>query len=131
MAKAKFGSLLLLCQGILVILFVVFVDDGEELTRPSTEDDANNLLEGFRNLHVSLFLGFGLIMTFLRRYSRGMLVHVLLIGALTIQWATLLQGFLTIRKTKIDMTLMRMVDADFAVMSVLVSMGAIMGKCNS
>ena len=131
MGKAKFGSLLLLCQGILVILFVVFVDDGEELIKPSTEDDATNILEGFHNLHVSTFLGFGLIMTFLRRYSRGMLVHVFLIGALTIQWATLLQGFFTIHKTKIDMTLMRVINADFAVISVLVSMGAVMGKCNS
>ena len=53
------------------------------------------------------FLGFGLIITFLRRYSRGMLVHAFLIGALVIQWATLLQGFFVLKDAKVDMSLDR------------------------
>lgn len=141
MMKTKFGSLLLLCQGIFVILFVVFVDDSNDTVDTKLKNGAKNsyknnnnninLASGFQNLHISTFLGFGLIMTFLRRYSRGMLVHVFLIGTVVIQWATLLQGFFTMTKTKIDMNIMRMINADYAVIAVLVSMGAIMGKCNS
>ena len=62
---------------------------------------------------MSTFLGFGLVMTFLRRYSRGMLVHVFLVGTLVIQWATLLQGFFTMKNTKIDMGLNRSVFLSF------------------
>ena len=61
----------------------------------------------FQDLHVMTFLGFAMIITFLKRYSRGMLVHALLIGGLVIQWATLLQGFFSIKKGKIDMSLER------------------------
>jgi len=133
MTKAKFGSLLLLCQGILVILFVVFVDYGDDFLpqKGKTAVSYTKTIKGFQDLHVSTFLGFGLIMTFLRRYSRGMLVHAFLIGTLVAQWATLLQGFFTMNKTKIEMHLLRMVNADYAVIAVLISLGAVMGKCNS
>lgn len=114
-----------------MILFVVFVDDEKE-TRSTKAKGAGGIdARGFQDLHISTFLGFGLIMTFLRRYCRGMLVHVFLIGTLVIQWATLLQGFFTMKNSKIDMGLQRMINADYAVVAVLVSLGAIMGKCNS
>ena len=51
-----------------------------------------------------VFLGFGLIMTFLKRYSRGMFVHALLVGGLVIQWATLLQGFFVIKNSKVELS---------------------------
>ena len=38
MNKTKFGSLLLLLQGILLILFVTFVDYGDDF-KPSTDGD--------------------------------------------------------------------------------------------
>lgn len=63
----------------------------------------NNILV-FQDLHVMVFLGFGLIMTFLKRYSRGMLVHAFLVGGLVIQWATLLQGFFAMKNSKVELT---------------------------
>jgi len=135
MTKAKFGSLLLLFQAILLILFVVFVDYGDEIL-PESEQESNQRGHAqnfpvFQGIHVMTFLGFVMIMTFLKRYSRGMLVHALLIGALVIQWATLLQGFFTMKNVKIDMSIKRMINADYAVLAVLISFGALMGKCNS
>ena len=41
MNKAKFGSLLLLLQGILLILFVTFVDYGDDF-KPSKDGDKRN-----------------------------------------------------------------------------------------
>ena len=38
MNKTKFGSLLLLLQGILLILFVTFVDYGDDF-KPSTDEE--------------------------------------------------------------------------------------------
>ncbi|XP_066924364.1 ammonium transporter Rh type B-like [Clytia hemisphaerica] len=134
MNKTKFGSLLLLLQGILLILFVVFVDYGDDF-KPNIKNenrkDFNQKLPAFQDLHIMVFLGFGLIMTFLKRYSRGMLVHAFLIGGLVIQWATLLQGFFSMRQSKVELTLDRMINADYAVLVVLVSLGALIGKVNS
>jgi len=61
----------------------------------------------FQDLHIMVFLGFGLIMTFLKRYSRGMLVHAFLVGGLVIQWATLLQGFFTMKSSKVELSIER------------------------
>lgn len=129
MAKENFGTLLLLFQIILIILFIVFFDGAENFT--SERETARTERRLFVSVHVYTFLGFGLIVTFLKRYCRGMLVHTLLIGAVVIQWATLLQGLFTLKSMTLHLNLMRIVNADFAVIAVLVTMGAIIGKCNS
>lgn len=85
MAKENFGTLLLLFQIILIILFIVFFDGAENFT--SERETARTERRLFVSVHVYTFLGFGLIVTFLKRYCRGMLVHTLLIGAVVIQWA--------------------------------------------
>lgn len=136
MTKVKFGSLLLLFQGILLNLCVVFVDYGDDFLPSDPKSRENHKKPQykppvFQDVHVMVFLGFGLIMTFLRRYSRGMLVHSFLIGGLVIQWATLLQGLFSMENKKVLLTLSRMLNADYAVMAVLISFGALMGKCNS
>lgn len=41
MNKTKFGSLLLLLQGILLILFVTFVDYGDDF-KPTKDEDKKN-----------------------------------------------------------------------------------------
>eukprot|EP00794_Sanderia_malayensis_P000145 gene145-757_t len=132
--KGKFASLLLLFQGILLILFVVFVDYGDELlpSESGAKNSSRNVsAAGFQNIHLTTLLGFGLVLTFLKRYSQGSLVHSLLIVGVVIQWATLLQGFFKMKNSKVLLTTERMLSADFAAISVLVSFGAILGKANS
>ena len=56
-------------------------------------------------MHLLTLLGFGLILTFLKRYTQGSLVHSFLIIGVVVQWATLLQGFFKMRKSKVHLTL--------------------------
>ncbi len=48
-----------------------------------------------------MFIGFGYLMTFLKRYGFSSVGYNLLIASLVIQWATLMQGFLHMHGGKI------------------------------
>lgn len=48
---------------------------------------------GFQDVHVMIFVGFGFLMTFLKRYSFGAIGFNFLIGAFGLQWALLMQGW--------------------------------------
>lgn len=51
------------------------------------------LSSGFQDVHVMIFVGFGFLMTFLKRYSFGGVGFNFLIAAFGIQWALLMQGW--------------------------------------
>ncbi len=48
---------------------------------------------GFQDVHVMIFVGFGFLMTFLKRYSFGAVGFNFLVAAFGIQWALLMQGW--------------------------------------
>lgn len=48
----------------------------------------------FQDFHAVLILGFGLIMTFLKRYGYGSIGFNLLLVAFSVQWALLVRGWL-------------------------------------
>lgn len=48
----------------------------------------------FEDLHAIALLGFGFIMTFLKRYGYGSVGFNLLLVAFVIQWALLVRGWL-------------------------------------
>lgn len=48
---------------------------------------------GFQDVHVMIFVGFGFLMTFLKRYGFGAVGFTFLIAAFGIQWALLMQGW--------------------------------------
>lgn len=47
----------------------------------------------FMDVHVMIFVGFGFLMTFLKRYTFGGVAFNFLVAALIIQWAILSDGF--------------------------------------
>lgn len=49
--------------------------------------------KGFQDVHVMIFVGFGFLMTFLKRYSFGAVGFNFLIAAFGLQWALLMQGW--------------------------------------
>lgn len=51
------------------------------------------LPSGFQDVHVMIFVGFGFLMTFLKRYSFGAVGFTFLIAAFGLQWALLMQGW--------------------------------------
>ena len=136
--RGKFAGLLLLLQGLLLILFVVFVGYSDELL-PEAEDEIkpdskysgeSNLIiiyvltflcgsfrpliqNGlcfiivFEGLHLMLFVGFGLLLTFLKKYGFSAMGYNFLISALVIEWSTMMQGFFEMQNNKIPVGLER------------------------
>lgn len=46
----------------------------------------------FQDVHVMIFIGFGFLMTFLRRYGFGSIAFNMLLASFAIQWSTLTSG---------------------------------------
>ncbi|KAJ8002979.1 hypothetical protein DPEC_G00164570 [Dallia pectoralis] len=78
-----------------------------------------------------IFVGFGFLMTFLKRYSFGAVGFNFLIAAFGLQWALLMQGWfhtLDPLDGKIKIGVESMINADFCVASCLIAYGAVLGK---
>ncbi|XP_030636914.1 ammonium transporter Rh type B [Chanos chanos] len=83
----------------------------------------------FQDVHVMIFVGFGFLMTFLQRYGFSSVGFNFLIAAMSLQWATLMQGFFHgMHHGKIHIGVESMINADFCTGSVLISFGAVLGK---
>lgn len=64
----------------------------------------------FQDVHVMIFLGFGLLMSFLKRYSFSSMGFTLLLGSFLIQWSMLCQGFYNLNDNyKIELGIERQV----------------------
>ena len=46
----------------------------------------------FQDVHVMIFIGFGFLMTFLRRYGYGSVGFNMFLAAFAIQWSTITSG---------------------------------------
>uniref|UniRef100_A0A4X2JYM0 Ammonium transporter Rh type A n=1 Tax=Vombatus ursinus TaxID=29139 RepID=A0A4X2JYM0_VOMUR len=86
-----------------------------------------SLLWDIGNIHVMTFLGFGFLMTFLKKYGFSSVGINLLIAALGLQWGTLIRGILHHRQ-KFYIGIKNMINADFSTATVLISFGAVLGK---
>uniref|UniRef100_H2M893 Rh family, C glycoprotein b n=1 Tax=Oryzias latipes TaxID=8090 RepID=H2M893_ORYLA len=88
------------------------------------------VLPGFQDVHVMIFVGFGFLMTFLKRYSFGGVGFNFLIAAFGLQWALLMQGWFHHLGDdgKISINVYSMINADFCVAGCLIAYGALLGK---
>ncbi|NXG63379.1 RHAG protein, partial [Hemiprocne comata] len=82
----------------------------------------------FQDVHVMIFVGFGFLMTFLKKYGFSSVGINMLIAALGLQWGTLMQGFWHMEGWKINVTTKSMINADFSTATALISFGAVLGK---
>ncbi|NXQ98766.1 RHAG protein, partial [Sagittarius serpentarius] len=82
----------------------------------------------FQDVHVMIFVGFGFLMTFLKKYGFSSVGINMLIAALGLQWGTLVQGFWHMREGKIHVDIKSMITADFSTATALISFGAVLGK---
>ncbi|CAB1342692.1 unnamed protein product [Coregonus sp. 'balchen'] len=103
--RLKFPILALTLEIITIILFAVFVD-----------------------IHVMIFIGFGFLMTFLKRYGFSSVGLNLLLAAFALQWGLLMQGLWHLDNGKIKVSIFKMINADFSTATVLISFGAVLGK---
>uniref|UniRef100_A0A8C1D8Z9 Rh family, C glycoprotein, like 1 n=1 Tax=Cyprinus carpio carpio TaxID=630221 RepID=A0A8C1D8Z9_CYPCA len=127
----------------MIILFGVFIRYDEESDThwiehrrkknisTNLENDFYYRYPSFQDVHVMIFVGFGFLMTFLKRYSFGGVGFNFLIAAFGIQWALLMQGWfhhLDEHDWKIKIGVENLINADFCVASCLIAYGACLGK---
>ncbi|KAI2655175.1 ammonium transporter Rh type B [Labeo rohita] len=140
--RLRLPLLCIILEVILIILFGALVEYNEDThpkqwnankTHSATRNDYENEFyyryPSFQDVHVMIFVGFGFLMTFLQRYGFSSVGFNFLIAAFSLQWATLMQGFLHgLHHGKIQVGVTSMINADFCTGSVLISFGAVLGK---
>ncbi|CAI9551796.1 unnamed protein product [Staurois parvus] len=131
--RFKFSILAIVLQIILIILFGIFVrykteDHSSSHNVTQSDDTFIDLYPFFQDVHVMIFVGFGFLMTFLKRYGFSSVGINLLIAAFGLQWGTLMQGLWHLHDGKIEIDIKSMINADFSTATVLISFGAVLGK---
>ncbi|XP_010080528.1 PREDICTED: ammonium transporter Rh type A [Pterocles gutturalis] len=119
--RFKFSILALLLEVIIIVLFGIFVEY-------DTSEASQTLYPLFQDVHVMIFIGFGFLMTFLKKYGFSSVGINMLIAALGLQWGTLMQGFWHLRGGKMHVNIKSMINADFSTAAALISFGAVLGK---
>ncbi|XP_077480600.1 ammonium transporter Rh type C 2 isoform X1 [Stigmatopora argus] len=127
----------------MVILFGVFIRYDDESDAHWEEYKAENNITSdiendfyfrypsFQDVHVMIFVGFGFLMTFLKRYSFSGVGFNFLIAAFGLQWALLMQGWfhaLDPNTGKITIGVESLINADFCCAGSLIAYGALLGK---
>lgn len=153
--RFKFGAVALFFQGAFIILFAtlieydwradpIFSDPNYKLYTNKTKEfeyDDGESISGyvgrkyppFQDVHVMIFIGFGFLMTFLRRYGFTSVSINMFLASLLIQWAFLVRGCVhegIFLGKKYQVRVEEMVNADFATATVLISFGAVLGRAS-
>uniref|UniRef100_A0A1B6L6K1 Ammonium transporter AmtB-like domain-containing protein n=1 Tax=Graphocephala atropunctata TaxID=36148 RepID=A0A1B6L6K1_9HEMI len=123
-------------QALLIVLSCVLLRYDRSAAadaNPSNDDQAKEnmkIYSMFQDVHVMIFIGFGFLMTFLRRYGFSSVGFNFLLSAVIIQWALLCNGAseLGTDQTTIPITLQSLMAADITAAACLISMGAVLGK---
>ncbi|KAM9778234.1 ammonium transporter Rh type A [Syngnathus typhle] len=136
--RFKFSLVALTLELITIILFAVFVvyDDGKGHGHGHDPDgndtdhhqEPMELYPMFQDVHVMIFIGFGFLMTFLKRYGFSSVGINLLLAAFGLQWGLIMQGIWHLDDGKIKVNIFKIINADFSTATVLISFGAVLGK---
>eukprot|EP01112_Ceratiomyxa_fruticulosa_P009399 TRINITY_DN2446_c0_g1_i3.p1 TRINITY_DN2446_c0_g1~~TRINITY_DN2446_c0_g1_i3.p1 ORF type:complete len:568 (+),score=125.11 TRINITY_DN2446_c0_g1_i3:450-2153(+) len=120
----------------LMILYWVFVDY-EAAFDPSTANGHDNNIGGFYQFYIDvtfmMYIGFGYLMTFLRRYGFGAVGYTFLLSAFAVEWGLLCMGIARLVAAggpshNLTVSVVSLIDGDFAAVAVLISFGALIGK---
>lgn len=108
--------------------------DKEVLADGVTANTISQYYPMFQDVHVMIFIGFGFLMTFMKKYGFSSVSFNFVLAAMTIQYAILMNGFWhqLIVETKpwhsIKLDITSLITGDFAAGAVLISFGAVLGK---
>jgi ammonium transporter Rh len=130
---------LLFAQVILILFFGLFTQyDPDFDPVVPTGELSMNYYAPFQDVHVMMFIGFGFLYVYLGKYGYNSVSFNFLLGALVIQWSILNLGFWENvaeglkdpdhHWERIHLRIQLMIDADYAVAAVLISLGGVLGK---
>src|SRR5689334_11603209 len=97
-SKYMFPVGLILFQCVFIVLYAVHAEYGLRIddivntsvtnfNSPPVQGDVEFVYTFFQDVHVMMFIGFGFLMTFLRRYSFSSVSFNFLIAAFVLEWA--------------------------------------------
>ncbi|XP_025832930.1 ammonium transporter Rh type B isoform X2 [Agrilus planipennis] len=118
-------------RDVFVLLFVqvtIFILFGYFVRYDESQKGENTIYFMFQDIHVMVFLGFGFLMAFLKKYGYSSIGFNFFLAAILVQWAILCRGFFHLSNLKIPISVESLVEADIAVASVLISMGVLLGQ---
>lgn len=144
---------LIILQIIFIVLFAKFViyNPDNAVHHKHSNKNGIDMLQGyamFQDVHVMIFIGFGFLMTFLKKYGLSAVSLNMLCAVICLQWATLVIGFFHLHTEHkvfhddgsyhieeypwpgviyLDLT-DSMLFSDFASATVLISFGVLIGK---
>ncbi|GMR58190.1 hypothetical protein PMAYCL1PPCAC_28385, partial [Pristionchus mayeri] len=130
----QFTVLMVVIHAVFLVLFGVYVTFDEKYAMPGGTDDntfMNTKYPNYTDTHVMIFVGFGFLMTFLKRYGFSAVSINMLLACVTIEWGILCRGFLTEHFAEhgtIPLSIEQLLEADFAAAVILISMGVMLGK---
>lgn len=123
-AKApKKRKLLIVFLAAFQILFMILYGIYGKYDVEHTEHN-QKLYPAFMDVHSMMFVGFGFLMTFLKRYGYSSISYNFIIAAFVLEWAVLVRAFIFGMKLNVESILV----ADFCAAAVLISFGAVLGK---
>lgn len=104
------------------------------LTKMEKEDRVQAYYPVFQDVHVMIYVGFGFLMVFLKKHCWTSVGFNYIIAAWSMQLAILLTGFWHMALVeeefhKITLDIPSLIIGDFGAGAVLISFGAILGKC--
>lgn len=125
----QFITVAIAVQIILIILFAVGTNY-QDAHITDEIDTARDDYALFQHVNVMMFIGFGYLMTFLRRYGYSALSLNMMLSALCIQWGMFMQGLVDILFThephQLTVSIDGLAQGDIAAAVILISMGAVM-----
>ncbi|XP_041907147.1 ammonium transporter Rh type B-like [Corvus kubaryi] len=124
-----------LFQGALLLFFALFVAYDEASAQAEdtilVANQVYSTFPFFQDIQVMLVVGLGLLLTFLPRYGFSALTHNFLLLIFSVQWALVLQGLLHhFHHGQIHLDLHKLLISEFAAVTVLISVGAILGRAS-
>lgn len=134
--RVRLPALVFALEVLIVVLYALFVtydDHTNALLQNNMTDHTENAVYQdytfFADIQVMIFIGFGCLLAFFRRYGFGGMVFNFLTATFSIQWAILVQGFFSFYNDgKIHLGVINLINAEFACAVVLISFGAVLGK---
>jgi len=133
--KRRYGLIifLIMFQILFIVLFklysVTFKFEGKE-TGDLKRTEVPRLYSMFMDVHTMMFIGFGFLMTFLKRYGYSAVGFNFLIAAYVLEWALLVRGWLASEHGVFSLNIESLLVADFCAAAVLISFGAVIGKAS-
>jgi len=119
---------------IIVVVFLGVVCDYADATTSTGAGSVTQYYAMFQDVHVMIFIGFGFLMTFLRKHAFSSIGMTFLIGVLCIQLSivfnTVFEWAFANSQTDLIMTIETLIKGDFAAGAVLISYGAVLGRAS-